>query len=76
MPEALLVFSVAGSTPCLAVSQVVQNMGGEEVGRLTPASSNPIIMVLAFDPNVVFHGGVVLIRYVRCAVGSSSVFVG
>lgn len=76
MPEALLAFSVAGSTPCLAVSQVVQNVGGEGAERLIPASSNPIITVLAFDPNVVFHGGVVWIRFVRCAVGSSSVFVG
>jgi len=53
----------------LTVSQVVQNVDGEEEVRVILASSDPIIMVLAFDPNAVFHGGIVWVRYGRCAVG-------
>lgn len=53
----------------MAVSQLVQNVGGEEEVRVILTSSDPIAMVLAFDPNVFLHGGVVLIWYLRFTVG-------
>lgn len=43
--------------------------GWESRGRVTLASSNPIVAALAFDLNVVLHRGIVLTQYGSCVMG-------
>lgn len=67
-PAPLPGFLSDGSNSYLAVSQLVQNVGGKEEVKVFLAFSNPITMFLAFEANVFSHGSIVLIRYLRCTV--------